>query len=316
MLISIVIPAYNESEGIESFHNKLLIPSLKDTKDSYEIIYVNDGSNDDTLAKLTKLANRRKNIKVINLSRNFGKEVATTAGIFQSTGDATIILDADGQHPPALINDFVATWKKGAQVVIGVRNKEKYEGFIKSFGSKLFYKLFNSLSGSTIMPRSTDFRLISSEVREEFIKCTERNRITRGIIDWLGFKREYIYFNSPQRIAGHASYKTSQLVRLATNSFISLSLRPLFLFGWIGIAITLVSLALGVAIGIEQFLLGDPLGLHFTGSALLGIFISFLVGIVLTSQGMLAVYISHIHTQAQGRPLFIIDERHSINLHD
>jgi len=306
---------YNESEGVNLFHSEL-IKAIENTAadNSFEIIYVNDGSHDDTLERLTKIAKNNNAIKVINFSRNFGKEIAVTAGISAAKGDATIIMDGDGQHPPKLINDFVKKWQQGAQVVIGVRSSNQKEGVVKKLGSKLFYRLFNSTSGAEIVPRSTDFRLIDKNVRVEFLRFTERNRITRGLIDWLGFRRDYIVFHAPARIAGKASYKTSQLVKLAMNSFISLSLRPLYFFGWIGVAITLLALISGIFIIIEQFILGDPLSLNFTGSALLSIFISFLIGLVLISEGMIAIYLSHVHGQTQERPLFVIDYKYSKNL--
>lgn len=314
MLVSVVVPAYNESEGIKAFHSKMLLPALDTCGFKYEIIYINDGSTDDTLLKLTAIARKNSAVRVINLSRNFGKEIATTAGIFHSTGDATIILDADGQHPPELIPLFLEKWQKGAQVVVGVRNKEEHEGFVKRIGSKLFYKAFNSASGSELIPRSTDYRLISRDVREQFKLFSERNRITRGLIDWLGFNRQYIHFDSPERFAGTASYKTVQLVRLAANSFISLSLKPLFFFGWVGACIITLSVTLLLFILIEQFLLGDPLAINFSGPFILGVFMSFLISIVLISQAILAAYVSHIHTQAQDRPLFVVNPEGSINL--
>lgn len=314
MLLSLVIPAYNEAEGIEKFHNELLAPALHHLDYEYEVIYVNDGSRDDTLGKLSNLASDDKHIRVVSLSRNFGKEVATTAGISVSSGDATIIMDSDGQHPPEMIGKFVEKWRGGAQVVVGIRSTNQKEGLVKKVGSKAFYRLFNSASDAKMIPRSTDFRLIDKSVRDEFLRFSERNRITRGLIDWLGFKRDYVEFHSPARLAGSASYSTRQLVRLAVNSFTSLSLRPLFFFGWMGALITFLSMTTGIFILLEQFLLGDPMRLNFTGPALLGIFISFLVGIVLMSQGMLAVYLSHIYGQTQGRPLFVIDPTHSINL--
>lgn len=315
MLISVIIPAYNESEGINTFHSKLLLPSLKKaTQESYEIIYVNDGSKDDTLNKLTKIAKNNNKVKVINLSRNFGKEIATTAGIHVASGDATIIMDSDGQHPPAILQEFIDKWRSGAQVVVGIRASNQKEGFVKKWGSRLFYRLFNSVSGNGIVPRSTDYRLIDAVVRKEFLRFSERQRITRGLIDWLGFRRDYVEFDSPARIAGEASYKTSQLVKLALNSFVSLSLKPLFIFGWIGVIITSLSLLGGVGIFIEQIIFADPLGLNITGSALLGILISFLVGIVLVSQGIMAIYLSHVHGQTQDRPLFVIDETYSVNI--
>lgn len=314
-MLSFVIPAYNEAEGIKAFHKTLLLPNIKKLgEEEYEIIYVNDGSKDTTLNLLTGFAHKDKHIKVINLSRNFGKEIATTAGIFESSGDATIILDADGQHPPELFKEFINKWKAGAQVVVGVRNKEQHEGFIKRAGSKIFYKAFNSASGVEMIPRSTDFRLIDSDVREEFKKFKENNRITRGLIDWLGFQRDYVYFDSPARLAGKASYKTGQLVKLAINSFTSLSLKPLFMFGWVGVGITTLSILFGLFIIIEQFILNDPLALHFSGPVILGVFTSFMIGLVLISQAILAVYISHIHAHSQNRPLFVIDQSKSSNL--
>ena len=176
----------------------------------------------------------------------------------------------------------------------------------------LFYRIFNTASDSKLVPRSTDYRLIDASVREVFNQFTERNRITRGLIDWLGFKRDFIEFAAPARIAGEASYNTTQLVKLAFNSFISLSLKPLFFFGWMGVIITGLSLFGGLFLFVEQLLLGDPLHLGVTGAALIGIFVAFLTGLILISQGILAVYLSHVFAQTQGRPLFVIDHSTSV----
>lgn len=313
MRLSLVIPAYNESAGIEQFHNDILRPHLKG-RTSYEIIYVNDGSRDKTLSKLKKLAKKDSRVRVVNLSRNFGKEIAVTAGIHQASGDAIVILDADGQHPPELIKEFVKRWRSGAQVVVGVRESNTGEGLIKKWGSKTFYRIFNNLSGTTIVPGSTDFRLIDKQVQAAFMQYTERSRITRGLIDWLGFERAYIPFTSPARIAGTASYSTKKLIQLAINSFLSMSLWPLMTLVWIGIAVTALAVIAGIFIIIEQFILDDPMGINITGSAMLGVFISFLVGMVLTSQGIVAMYMSRMFEQTQARPLFVIDEKNSVNL--
>lgn len=198
--------------------------------------------------------------------------------------------------------------------MVGIRNSNQKQGFIKRTGSKLFYRLLNVISKSQTVPRSTDYRLIDEGVRDEFLKFTERNRITRGLIDWLGFKRDYVNFDSPARLAGEASYTIGKLTKLAINSFTTLSLRPLFIFSYIGGFITIGSLLLGLFIIVEQFLLGDPMNLNFTGTAMLGVFVSFLVGIVLVAQGIMSVYLSHIHTQTQNRPLFVIDKQSSIGI--
>lgn len=315
-MLSVVIPAYNESEGIEIFHNTLLHPELANLNEPSEVIYVNDGSRDDTLKKLLAIAKKDKTVRVVNLSRNFGKEIATTAGISQSAGDAVIILDADGQHPPELIQQFVKKWRNGAQVVIGIRASNQKEGLVKKLGSRLFYRLLNSYSDATMVPRSTDFRLIDREVVSEFLKFTERNRITRGLIDWLGYERDYITFNSPARLAGEASYTFNKLVKLALNSITSLSIKPLFMFGWVGLIIIVLSLISGLFVVVEQFILRDPLRLHFSGSAMLSLFIAFLVGLILISQAVFSVYISHIYAQTQERPLFVINHKNSHKLRD
>ena len=166
----------------------------------------------------------------------------------------------------------------------------------------------------TMIPGSTDYRLIDEKVREEFIKFTEHNRIARGLIDWMGFPYATVSFKTEQRLGGTATYSMSKLFKLALNSFVSLSMLPLYLIGYIGIFISGSSLILGLAIFIEQILLNDPLHINVTGTAMLGVLTIFLVGIILCAQGLLALYLSHIHVQAQNRPLFIVDKRHSVNI--
>lgn len=312
--LSIVIPAYNEAAVIRTFHEQLLIPELKKLPFTYEVIYVNDGSTDDTLAILTDMATRDKTIRVVSLSRNFGKELATTAGITTSTGDATILLDADGQHPPHLIGSFVKEWQNGAQVVIGVRGDAADYSPLKRLGSKLYNSLFTPALDTKTVANATDFRLIDRAVRDEFVRLKEHNRITRGLIDWLGFKRAYVAFDAPGRIAGKPTYSMRKLMQLAFHSITSLSIRPLLWLMWTGLTVTVVALLLGIFLLVEQFIMHDPLGLDFTGSALLGVFISFLVGIVLTSEGILGLYIANVQEQSRGRPLYIVDHAHSINV--
>lgn len=314
MKLSVVIPAYNESASVRTMHEKFLMPELKKLDVDFEVIYVDDGSSDDTLTILTDIGEHDKDVRVVALSRNFGKEIATTAGIATSTGDATIILDADGQHPPALIGQFVEEWKKGAQVVIGIRRDTPGYSVFKRIGSHLYNKVFNSVLDTKAARNATDFRLIDREVREAFLELPEHNRLTRGLIDWLGFNRAYIPFNADVRIAGTPTYSFRKLVKLASHSVISLSLKPLFWLMWIGFSVTALSFTLGLFIFIEQILLGDPWSLDFTGSAMLGVFISFLVGIVLMSEGVIALYIANIHEQTRNRPLYIVDKKHSVNI--
>lgn len=313
--ISFVIPIYNEEEGIRRFLDKNFFPVIeKIEKYRKEIILVDDGSSDKTLCILQEYANKDKKVKVIALSRNFGKEPALSAGINFATGDAVITMDADGQQPPELIPEFIKKWESGADIVTGVRDHYTKHGLVQKLGSKLFYKLLNIMGNKSTVPGSTDFRLMDKIVVEEFNKLSEHNRITRGLIDWLGFKQEYISYVYGIRMAGKPSYNLKKLFGLAIDSFVSMSTTPLMVFGYIGIAITLLSFLLGLFTIIQQYILGDPLGLRWDGAVQLSIFITFLVGLVLISQAVTALYISHIHAESKSRPLYIINNKQSKNL--
>lgn len=309
-LISIVVPCYNEEDNIASFYKHLTTTLAKASSWRFELIYVNDGSRDNTLAELHKLAKKDKSVKIVNLSRNFGKEIATTAGIHRASGDAIIMIDADGQHPAERIPEFVKKWQAGAQVVIGVRTSNQKEGLVKRYGSKLFYQLFNTMTDAKLIPRSTDYRLIDKSVQSEFVRMTERNRITRGLIDWLGFKQDLVHFKANEREFGEASYSVSKLMKLALDSFVSMSLKPLYFSAYAGAVIMPLTVILFLFSVIEM-VAGDPMNLNITGSAYLVMFVLFLTGLLLISQGIMAIYLSHIHTETQNRPLFIIDEANS-----
>jgi dolichol-phosphate mannosyltransferase len=172
------------------------------------------------------------------------------------------------------------------------------------------------LAGQELVPGSTDFCLIDQAVQQAFLNFKEDGRITRGLIDWLGFRREFIYFEARARADGSSSYSRQQLMGLAANSFVSLSPKPLYLFGYLGVLITVAALLLGTSVLIEQVILGDPWHWKFTGTAMLGILTLFLVGIILLSQGILSLYISHIHSQSKGRPLYVIDYSGSSGIAD
>jgi glycosyltransferase involved in cell wall biosynthesis len=314
--LSVVVPVYNEGVGLTAFHASLTKTLEALAKNSYEIIYCDDGSTDNTATVIRALCTTTKHVRLVKFSRNFGKESALTAGIAEARGEAIITLDGDSQHPVELLPKFVAAWEAGAQVVIGIRTDNSGEGWMKRTGSRWFYRLLNKITGQKTIPGSSDFRLIDQTVREAFLSLKETDRMTRALIDWLGFRREYVYFKANAREDGAAGYNFAKLLKLATNSFVSLSPQPLYISGYLGIFITLGAFILGLAVFIEQLLLGDPWSWNFTGTAMLGIMLLFLVGIVLMSQGILALYISHIHSQAKGRPLYIIDRAGSAGLQE
>lgn len=313
-LLSIIVPIHNEAEGIQNFLTNSLLPVVNKLKINYELILVNDGSTDNSLQIIQKLAAKNNKIIIVSLSRNFGKEPALSAGLAYAKGDAALTIDADGQQPPDLIPSFIQKWENGAEIVTGVRDHYTKHGLIPKIGSKLFYRLLRLMGNKSTVPGSTDFRLIDRVVIDEFNKLSEHNRITRGLIDWLGFKQEYIQYIYGVRTAGKPSYSFKKLFHLAIDSFISMSTTPLVIFGYIGIFITIASFFLGLFCIINQYILGDPLHLYWNGGIQLAIFITFLIGLLMISQTITALYISHIHAETQGRPLYIVDQKESRNL--
>jgi len=311
-LITVVVPCHNESPNIETFYASISEVVGKDVEHDYELLYVNDGSRDDTLRKLTVLAEKDDTVRIVSLSKNFGKEIATTAGLQYAHGDAIVIIDADGQHPVELIPQFIEKWEQGAKVVAGLRTGRR-ASLWKRTGSKLFYSVLRRTTGVGLNPATTDFRLIDKSVQAEFNRMTERNRITRGLIDWLGYKQEYVGYKENPRLAGASPQSFRKLFKLSIDSAISLSSSPLYLVAYIGAIVLPIATVLGLGMAIN-FLLRDPLHLHATGGAYLIVLILWLIGILLVSQGIIGLYLSHIYTETQNRPLFIVDQQHSRNI--
>ncbi len=305
--LSIIIPAYNEEKNILPLY-EAVSAALRplETRYTYEIFFINDGSLDTTSQVIEQLAQKDSHVKFIDFSRNFGKEAATTAGLNHCSGDACIILDADLQHPVELIPKFVQKWEEGFEAVVGIRKKNRSDSWLKRLGSHLFYKILNAISTIEIIPNATDFRLIDRNVIDEFNTLTETNRLTRGLIDWLGFKRAYLYFDANDRLHGTASYSFWKLLNLAINSFVSLSLFPLKLTGLLGILITGISFVSGTYIFLGKYFFHWHFAETFSDAENLAIFIVFLVGILLMSIGLISLYIANIHGEVIRRPLYVI----------
>jgi dolichol-phosphate mannosyltransferase len=310
--ISIIIPLYNEDKNIPLIYQQIK-KVLGRINFDYEIIFVNDGSEDNSGKELEKLSLANGQVKIIEFTRNFGKEIAITAGLNFCQGLAAIIIDADFQHPVELIPEFIKKWEQGSEVIIGVRNKSRQRNLFKAFGSWFFYKIINVISETKVVPYSTDYRLLDRRVIDEFNRLTEKNRMARSLIAWLGFKRDYIYFNVTPRINGPAGYSSLKLVRLAFASMVSLSLLPLKLAGYLGIVITFFSGLIGLFILIEKYLLNDLWGMGFSGPAQLAILIIFLVGIILSCLGLISLYIANIHNEVVGRPMYVIRKKENFD---
>ena len=309
-LISIVVPVYNEADGILDFLDRQLMPVLKNLDYDAEVIIVDDGSEDKTLEKIksAKILESKIPVNVIVLTKNFGKEVALTVGLEAAEGDAVIMVDADGQHPVEEIPNMLSKWENGAMVVTAINSGNTTKHRLRS---GIYYKIMRMMGNKNVMPGAMDFRLVDRAVVNEFNLLTERNRLTRGLIDWLGFPQEYIKVKTRGRSQGKPTYSTKKLAGLALDSMVSSSRTPLVIFGYIGLFITVFSLIFGLFILIEQYILSDPMNLDWSGAVAMSVFVSFLVGLVLISQSITALYISQIHAEAKGRPLYVVNKRKS-----
>ena len=245
--------------------------------------------------------------------RNFGKESALTAGIRQAQGDAVIMIDADGQHPANEIPRMVEKWRGGTKVVTAIRGQNTTKHKI---ASKLYYKFMRAAGNKNIIEGELDFRLMDRVVVDEFNKFTEHNRLTRGLIDWLGFPQEFIKVKTRSRAGGKPTYEARKLRALAGDSLVSSSRTPLVIFGYIGVTIMLLALGPGLFQLVQEYILGDPMNLQWRGGVAVSLFVAFLVGLVLVSQAMTALYISQIHAESKNRPLYVIDKSKSIGLKD
>lgn len=304
--ISIVTPCYKEAKNISPLIQALDEVLAAYSQYEFEYILVNDGSPDDTWAAVA--AERAKNSRIIgvDLSRNFGKEIALTAGVATSSGDAVICIDADLQHPPRVIPLLISEWEKGFEVVGTIRDDLEKPKLLRRLGAKFFYWLMENSRETSIPARSTDFRLIDRKVVAEFLKMPERARIYRGMIDWLGFKKTWIKFVPDRRNDGEATYTTRKLFTLMIDSFLSHSVAPLIAISWIGLFISLISTLL-LSIQIVTWVFGNPFGFRII--SLFVVFNTLLFGVVLTALGAVALYVSRIHGEVLGRPLYVIREK-------
>jgi dolichol-phosphate mannosyltransferase len=309
-LISIVVPVYNEEKNIDPLYGELMKVFSSLAEYDFEIILVNDGSKDGSIGKLEELSQKDNRVKVLDFSRNFGKEVATSAGCHNAKGDAVITMDADLQHPPELIRELLKKWQEGFEVVYTVRKENKGASFVKKTTSDIYWWLFNKVSSVDSEPHSTDFRLMDKKVIDAFKDFPEKERLFRGLIDWMGYKRTRVEFVASERNSGIASYSYVKLIRLAINSFTAFSLMPLRLAGYFGIVITSLSfMMLIVMVAVEFLFKWDT----FTPLAFVMVANTFLIGIVLSCLGFVALYIARIHDEVIGRPLYIIRKKTNID---
>ncbi|MFH2058541.1 MAG: glycosyltransferase family 2 protein [Pseudomonadota bacterium] len=303
--IKIIIPVYNEGENLRVLYKKLKDVTFELDYYSFKILFVDDGSIDNSTSIISELIKIDPTVSGLVLSRNFGKELALTAGIESATDvDAVICIDSDLQHPPEYIPDFISKWEGGSDIVAGIRKTNDGSSFVKKTGSKLFYYLMKKLSDLDMPVNGTDYRLIDKSVLKVLCKFSERTRMFRGLTDWVGFKKAYVEFDSPARNGSSPTYSIKKLFGLAINSITSFSLLPLKISGYFGLFVMATSLLLLIYMAVTDFFNIQV----FTAQGYFIVFNTLLVGITLSSLGMIALYIGHIHTEVVGRPLYIIKE--------
>ena len=303
-LLSVIAPCYNESEVIELFYNALhpVLESLDNL--DYEILFVDDGSSDDTLDKLNEIADRDPTVRVCSLSRNFGHQITLTAGLDHAAGDAVIMMDSDLQHPPSLIPELVSKWREGYDIVSAVRLRTEGESWFKGFTSRGFYSLLNALSGTKVPQGAADFCLISRRVCDSLKEMPERHRFLRGLISWVGFRRVLVPYESPQRAAGQTKYSLVKMVTLALDAVFSFSVEPLRLALRAGLTVTLLGFIYLVWTLIYGYFIK---GLVPGYASLIGVTM-ILGGSQLIFIGLIGQYLARVFEQVKGRPIYLLKQ--------
>lgn len=302
IVCSVIVPLYNEELVIEESYKRMK-KVMDSIGENYEIIYINDGSYDKTLEKVEKICSHDSNIKLINFSRNFGHQMAITAGMEYADGKAIVIIDADLQDPPELISKMLDEWKKGYDVVYGKRLKRKGETFFKKITARTYYRVLKSMTTVDIPVDTGDFRLMDRKVCEALKTLPERNRYVRGLVSWVGFKQTAVEYERDQRFAGETKYPLKKMLKLAFDGITSFSYKPLKFSTYIGVAVSLLSFVMLVFVIIQKIFFPST---TIPGWASLMVINLFFNGLVLIMLGIIGEYIGRIYDEAKGRPMYII----------
>ena len=303
--LTVVVPAYNESEGLREFHARLA--AVFDGMDlETEVLYVDDGSRDDTWAVMNALREADARVSTLKLSRNFGKELALTAGLDHADADAVVVIDADLQDPPELIPAFVAHWRDGYDVIYGTRASRAGETGFKKLTSSVFYRVMERLS-QTPIPRDTgDFRLLSRRALDALKQVRERQRFMKGLFTWVGYRQLAVVYDRDPRHAGETKWNYWRLWNFAIDGITSFSGAPLKLATYIGLVTALLAFVFGLWVMAKALLFGDPV----RGYPSLMVIVLFLGGVQLVALGVIGEYLGRLYVESKQRPLYLIDEYH------
>lgn len=307
--ISLVIPVHNEASNLAALIEQLEA-TLAKTGTDYELIFVDDGSTDNTVDALIDLRDSRPNLRIIEFSRNFGKESALLAGLQAAVGDATIPIDADLQDPPELIERFIEEWRSGYEVVLARRSNRDEDSIFQQWTSRYFYRIFNRVAEQPIPEDVGDFRLMDRAVVDAVLRMGESNRFTKGLFSWVGFRQKTIEFERPRRNMGTSKWKPWRLWNFALDGLFSFSSLPLKLSSYLGASISVLSFLYASFLFFRTIIQG----VDVPGYASIMVVILFLGGIQLISLGMIGEYIARIFNEVKQRPHFI--ERRRIGFED
>ena len=307
--ISIIVPCFNEARNIENFYQEIIKVFNQYDRYVFEVICVEDGSSDNTLYELLEVVARDNRFKVIELSRNFGKEAAITAGIDHSTGDAVIPIDCDLQDPPELIGEMIEKWEKGAEVVLAKRVDRSEDTIFKRKSAEFFYKVHNKLANVNIPDNVGDFRLMDRVVVASINELRERQRFMKGLFAWVGFKTETIEYVRASRRVGDSKFSGWKLWNLALEGFTSFSTIPLRLWTYIGVIGAFFSIIYALFISIRTLVYG----VEVPGYASLIVIFLFISSLQILSVGVLGEYIGRIYMETKNRPIYVIRKRHGVS---
>ena len=302
-VVSVVVPVYNEIEVIGLFYDRVHKAMKQCDGMAYELIFIDDGSKDGSYEKLIALTQGDADSKVIKFSRNFGHQIAITAGIDLAKGDAVVVIDADLQDPPEVINEFVAKWRAGYDVVYGVREKREGESKMKLLTAAVFYRLLHRIIKLDIPVDVGDFRLMSRRVVDSFKSLKEKDRFVRGLVSWIGFKQIGVPYSRDRRYAGETKFPYRKMIKFAFDGITSFSNVPLKMASWLGYFTSFLALLYLCSVFVQK-----ALGETVQGWATIMVGMLFLGGVQLISLGIIGEYVGRIFNEVKQRPLYVVDE--------
>ena len=305
MLISLIIPCYNEAEALPFLYKELCAVSGQLSEYEFEYLFINDGSRDDTLKILKELSRGDERVIYMSFSRNFGKEAAMYAGFCSAKGDYVAVMDADMQDPPSLLPEMIRLLESGEYDSVATRRvSRKGEPPIRSFFARMFYKIINRISDADIVDGARDFRLMKRDMVDAIVKMSECNRFSKGIFGWIGFKTYWLSYENVERVAGQTKWSFWKLFKYSIDGIVNFSQVPLSIASYGGVLFTFISFIMILVVIIRKLIFGDPVA----GWASTACIIMFMGGIQLFCMGIIGQYIAKIYVESKSRPHYIISE--------